>query len=62
MFDIETRVGYNLEIMRETLKRQFYASKLAKSKDQMINAEIESASLSHGYRKLMHLIFVDLEQ
>ena len=68
MFDIETRVGYNLEIMRETLKRQFYASKLAKSSGifseedlQMINAEIESeGTLSHGYRKLMHLIFVDL--
>ena len=68
MFDIETRVGYNLEIMRETLKRQFYASKLAQSAGifseedlQLINREIESeGTLSHGYRKLMHLIFVDL--
>tara|TARA_Y200000002_G_scaffold190710_1_gene157385 strand:+ start:3109 stop:4764 length:1656 start_codon:yes stop_codon:yes gene_type:complete len=68
MFDIEIRVGYNLEIMRKTITRQYYASKLAKSSGifseedlQMINAEIESeGTLSHGYRKLMHLIFVDL--
>ena len=68
MFGIETRVGYNLEIMRKTITRQYYASKLAKSSGifseedlQMINSEIESeGTLSHGYRKLMHLIFVDL--
>ena len=54
--------------MRKTLTRQFYASKLAKSTGifskedlQIINTEIESeGALSHGYRKLMHFIFVDL--
>jgi len=68
MFDIETRVGYDLDLMRKTLARQYYASKLAKSSGvfskedlQIINTEIESeGTLSHGYRKLMHLIFVDL--
>jgi hypothetical protein len=68
MFDIGTRVGYDLELMRKTLIRQYNASKLAKSSSifskedlQMINAEIKSeGTLSHGYRKLMHLIFVDI--
>lgn len=68
IFSIETRVGYDLESMRKTLTRQYYASKLAKSTGifskedlQIINTEIESeGTLSHGYRKLMHFIFVDL--
>ena len=68
IFSIETRVGYDLESMRKTLTRQYYASKLAKSTGifskedlQIINTEIESeGALSHGYRKLMHFIFVDL--
>ena len=68
LFNIPTRVGYDLELMKKTLSRQFYASKLAKATGifseehlQAIKEEIQNdGSLSHGYRKLMHFLFVDI--
>lgn len=68
IYDIPTEVGFNNEMMKTCLERSFYAAKLAKKSKvftdedyQMAIQEIRnSGNLSHGYRKLMHIIFVDM--
>ena len=68
IFDIPTEAGFNNEMMKTILERSFYAAKLAKNSEVFTDADIQmaiqeirnSGNLSHGYRKLMHIIFVDM--
>lgn len=68
IFSIPTNVGYNKELIETTLSRQFYASKFAKTTGIFSDGDLQAildelknkGSLSHGYRKLMHFIFVEI--
>ena len=68
IYDIPTEVGFNDQMMKQCLERTFYAAKLAKKSEVFTDEDIQmaleeirnSGNLSHGYRKLMHIIFVDM--